>query len=178
VRKNGSGGGWRDFVPEKIKSQLPNSKGYLAVRLCKNGRVKTFRVHSLVLLAFIGPRQDWQEARHFPDRDPTNNRLSNLSWSTHVENMRDLDIHGTARGRFSLRNRFAPKGEKNGNAELNKIEAWSVWRFAQIEGLVDRKIGEWFGISQSLVGQIKRREKWRHLEFTLECAPEDTTIAA
>src|ERR1044072_2552805 len=45
-------------------------------------KVITRSVHSLVLEAFVGPRPVGAVGRHFPDRNPSNCRLDNLSWST------------------------------------------------------------------------------------------------
>ena len=65
----------------------PNNAGpYPMVRLCRDAKKKNARVHTLVLNAFVGPRPDDMEARHFPDRDRSNNKLSNLRWGTKVEN--------------------------------------------------------------------------------------------
>lgn len=58
--------------------------GYRAVTV--SGR--TQRVHVLVLLAHAGPRPDGMEGCH-ADGDPTNNRLENLSWDTHLANVHD-----------------------------------------------------------------------------------------
>lgn len=56
-----------------------------------------YLVHRLVLEAFVGPCPPGMECRHFPDRDPTNNRLDNLSWATRKQNMEDKASHGTNR---------------------------------------------------------------------------------
>ena len=42
----------------------------------------TEAVHRLVLEAFVGPCPEGMCCRHFPDRDPSNNKLENLSWGT------------------------------------------------------------------------------------------------
>ncbi|MGH3845534.1 MAG: HNH endonuclease [Pseudonocardiaceae bacterium] len=51
-------------------------------------------VHHLVLTAFVEPRPPGKEGRHL-DRNPGNNHLSNLRWSTHSENQLDQIRHGT-----------------------------------------------------------------------------------
>lgn len=55
---------------------------------------KARRVHQLVALAFLGPRPEGMEVRHL-DGDMTNNRLSNLAYGTHAENIADQVRHGT-----------------------------------------------------------------------------------
>lgn len=74
--------------------------GYQTACLYADGKQSTERIHSLVLLAFVGPCPSGMQCRHFPDRDRGNNALANLSWGTPLENMADRDAHGTTvRGR-------------------------------------------------------------------------------
>lgn len=68
--------------------------GYARTSLSGHGQPRSARVHQLVLEAFVGPPGPGQEARHL-DGDKANNRLSNLAWGTHTENMRDAIRHGT-----------------------------------------------------------------------------------
>lgn len=60
-----------------------------------DGKARSYYVHRLVLEAFVGPCPEGMEARHFPDRDPTNNCVWNLGWGTHTQNMADREQHGT-----------------------------------------------------------------------------------
>lgn len=69
--------------------------GYHVVGLWRDNKIKNRKVSCLVLEAFVGPRPPGLVARHFPDRDPTNNQLSNLSWATAAQNGRDRRGHGT-----------------------------------------------------------------------------------
>lgn len=71
-------------------------KGYQWMRLIKNGKYSgTWQVHRMVLEAFVGPCPDGMECRHFPDNNPSNNRLDNLSWATHYDNIQDRYFHNT-----------------------------------------------------------------------------------
>lgn len=80
-----------------LKSHAGNKYGHRYVGLWK-GTKKDLLVHRLVLEAFVGPCPPGMECRHFPDRDPANNRLDNLRWGTHRENEGDKEVHGTRRG--------------------------------------------------------------------------------
>ena len=53
----------------------------------------TVKVHTLVLIAFVGPRPDGLMCCH-NDGDPTNNHLDNLRWDTGSANMQDMIRHG------------------------------------------------------------------------------------
>ena len=91
-----------------IMKLSPDKRGRLEVRLTKDGKGKTRRVHQLVMEAFAGPPEPGQEVRHL-DGNPANNRWApgsteeetrtaggNLFYGTHAENMRDMAEHGTS----------------------------------------------------------------------------------
>jgi hypothetical protein len=80
---------WRQMKVSVHKNRTPG-RAYRFVNLTppEGGRYKTFRVHRLVLLAFVGPCPEGMESRHL-DGDPGNNRLDNLAWGTPEENRED-----------------------------------------------------------------------------------------
>lgn len=67
------------------------------MKLDENGkRAKTIkRVSRLILETFVGPCPPGMEACHGPDPDRSNNRLDNLKWDTHANNMKDCLDRGT-----------------------------------------------------------------------------------
>ena len=79
-----------------LKTKWVGRAKYVGVSLSKNGQVATRTVHSLVALAFIGPRPEGMEVNH-KDCDKQNNALNNLEYLTHGENQR----HAAQRGRMS-----------------------------------------------------------------------------
>ena len=68
----------------KLKSGL-NSTGYLTVSLCKNNKVKTFKVHRIIADAFISNPEAKPQVNHI-NGVKTDNRASNLEWCTSKEN--------------------------------------------------------------------------------------------
>lgn len=71
--------------------------GYLKVNLRKSsgGFARNSRVHALILAAFgVSKPTTKHEIRH-EDRNPTNNRLDNLSWGTRKDNAQDAVRHGS-----------------------------------------------------------------------------------
>lgn len=66
----------------------PNIKhdGYMFVILCKNGKVKPFRVHRLVAQAFIPNPDNLPEVNH-KDENKVNNTVENLEWCTSSYNI-------------------------------------------------------------------------------------------
>lgn len=75
-----------------ILSPAPNEKGYMYVVLCKNNKMKSFRVHRLVAKTFLGDFKG-MEINHI-DGNKKNNELSNLEYCTHKENMSHAILHG------------------------------------------------------------------------------------
>lgn len=100
-------------------------------------------VHHLVLEAFVGPKVGNMECRHL-DSDPLNNRLTNLAWGTHSENVGDQIARGTD-----------TRGERNGNASLSKVQAEAIRQrlSAGERGVV---LADEFSVSQATICRIKK----------------------
>lgn len=80
---------------KNILAAAPNEKGYMYVVLCKNNRMKSYRVHRLVMTAFIGNVKN-MDVNHI-DGDKKNNALSNLEYLTHYDNMQHAKLSGLIR---------------------------------------------------------------------------------
>lgn len=69
-------------------------QAYLLVNLVNaEGKSVSVRVHRAVALAFLGERPAGAEVRHL-DGDAHNNRVENLAWGSHAENVQDTVRHG------------------------------------------------------------------------------------
>ena len=66
---------------EKIMKSLVDKDGYLFVCLCKNRKVKPFKVHRLVAQAFISNPNNYPCVNH-KDENKQNNCVSNLEFCT------------------------------------------------------------------------------------------------
>ena len=69
-----------------LKGAMTNS-GYMLVTLSQKGKIKSFSIHRLVMETF-NPRPDMKtlDVNHI-DWNKTNNRLENLEWTTHKDNL-------------------------------------------------------------------------------------------
>ena len=70
---------------DKILFQYESKSGYLYVTLCKEGKLKSFRVHRLVANAFIPNPNNFKCVNH-KDECKTNNCVDNLEWCDHKYN--------------------------------------------------------------------------------------------
>lgn len=148
---NGKPGGvwkWRQLTPQ------PNGPlGHLFIYLHIDGKPHHRYVHRLVLEAFVGECPKGMQCRHFPDRNPRNNRLENLSWSTAKRNQADRVEHGTD---------F--RGEKSPNAKLTKAKVRAIRAMCRRLGRgSQRRVAAKFGIAQPYVSKIVRYQRWAHV---------------
>ena len=70
---------------ERILSSVDDGKGYRAIKLCKNGKIKRFFIHRLVAMAFIPNPESLPYINH-KDENPSNNFVDNLEWCTQKYN--------------------------------------------------------------------------------------------
>jgi len=127
--------------------------GYLGVRLHWGGACHDRYVHRLVLQEFVGPCPDGMECRHL-DGDPQNNRLGNLAWGTHQENMDDKKRHGT--------HGTQPRGESHYASTLSESDVLEIFSRPKIKG-VCQSLAQEFGVSRHTVRGIRNGRVWSHL---------------
>ncbi len=152
------GTGNKGFVcvlSNKWKQLKPGKSGkykHMTVSLRKDGKMRSFYVHRLVLEAFVGPCPGGMECRHL-DGDTSNNYLTNLCWGTCQENQMDRVRHGT-----SNRGERCAASKLTTEKVLKIRELWATGKYTQ------RQIAGMFGMKrQSLISQIVRRVTWRHI---------------
>jgi DNA-binding XRE family transcriptional regulator len=137
VRRNG-----------RILKMLTSKTGHLSVTLSKAGcRKRQVNVHRLVLIAFVGQPPSGTEARHYPDRSPSNNRLDNLSWATRAVNVRDRIGHETDN-----------TGERHGMSKLT----WENVRAIR-EGFYtsQKEAAQALGVDQATISLVMTGKRWR-----------------
>ena len=80
--------------PYAKKLRVYTDGNYPKVYLYSNGTRRTLMVHTLLMLAWRGPRPEGMVIRHL-DGNPLNYDLSNLAYGTYQENESDKKAHGT-----------------------------------------------------------------------------------
>jgi hypothetical protein len=108
-------------------------------------------VHRLVLETFVGPQPDGCEAAHW-NGVHADNRLSNLRWASHVENMCDMGRHGRT-----------SRGQRMWITKLTEQEVRTIRSLAD-DGVSVQQLMSRFGMSDGAIRSILRRRSWAWLE--------------
>lgn len=124
-----------------------STKGYLDVKLSKDGIITSFRIHRLVLLTFIG--YDDRTVNH-KNNIKWDNRLVNLEYMTQKEN----NHHAIANG-------FTTKGAKNGRAKLSKEDVNYIRELYSTEYFTIQVISNIYSVSWSTIQKITNNINWR-----------------
>ena len=74
------------IIRERLMKPAHGTRSYNCVRLRKDGKTITRRVHRMVAEAFIPNPNNLPEVNH-KDDNKYNNRVDNLEWCTHKQNM-------------------------------------------------------------------------------------------
>lgn len=142
----------RNQITRKVKGKvLTNCKmksGYLFVNLCKEKKHCIKYIHSLVLLAFVGPKPDDMECCHY-DGTSDNNKLENIRYGTHKENMVDDEIR--------------IKG-KTFNQKLFEEDVLLIKK-KMFNGEYIENIAKTHNLSEGYLRQIKRNDSWKNVPW-------------
>jgi hypothetical protein len=136
--------------PRILKPQRDKQTSYVGVALCVEGVQASYRIHVLVLEAFVGPRPAGQQTRHL-DGVRTNNRLTNLAWGTPKQNSDDVDRHGTR----SI-------GSHRYNAKLQASDIPGI-RTARAAGVPFKLIAAQYGVTKNAICQVVSGRTWTHV---------------
>lgn len=141
----------------KLKPWL-GTTGYWWVALRRDGKTTNIRVHTLMLITFVGPCPKGMECCH-EDGNRLNNKKGNLRWDTRANNIADRARHGTN-----------PCGEKNGSARLTTKQIEEIIAaYAVTENRPSQyKLASIYGISQGAISNIVRGKRWKHLRQRAE----------
>lgn len=132
--------------------QQRDKDGYYIVALYRlDGTVRVFRISHLVLTAFVGPCPPGMEACH-DDGNNADNRLGNLRWDTHGNNIRDKKRHGTE-----------VQGERHYHARLTS-NAVSEIRLDYARGVMAKTLAAQHGVKTGTIYDIVYRRSWKHLD--------------
>lgn len=128
----------------KLLKGCNDKDGYRQISLSKNNKKKTLKVHRLVLSVFIGSSELCVNHKNGIKDD---NRLENLEYCTHSENM----IHAIKMG-------LAKPFKK-----INENNVIEIMKLLKESSLTQKEIGKKFNITLSQVSLIKLGKTWKKL---------------
>jgi hypothetical protein len=142
----------------QLRKISTNKQGYQSVWLHSVGVCggTSCKIHHLVLLAFgVARPSDRHEANH-KNGKRNDNRLCNLEWVSHSENMRHS---------YRSNGRVPNHGTRSGNAKVTDDQVCDI-RKMRAEGHTLISIANKYGIGRANVGHICLGRTWKHLPLS------------
>lgn len=141
----------------RILNQTDHKQGYKAISLNAAGVPRTFLVHRLVAMAFLGPIPDTLDVNHI-DGDKKNNAVANLEYMTRQQNL----AHAV---RIGLVDNF---GENNPTSKLTtkqvaEIRANYSHGGYRVGGKGYKALAAEYGVSWELIRSIIKGRVWQSL---------------
>jgi hypothetical protein len=152
IQATRGGGTAPHTYPGTIMGQHIGTAGYLDVTLCRSSRHKTWRVHTVVAEAFLGPRPEGLWILHGP-LGPLVNTVANLRYGTPAENSADEIRDGTRR-----------RGSRMAAAKLTEDLVLEARRRRSADGIPIKLLAAEYGVSESCMFQVLTGLTWRHVE--------------
>lgn len=122
-----------------------SARRYLFVGLSKYNKTRQLRIHRLVLLAFRGEAPEGHECCHTNGK-PHDNRLVNLRWDLHTNNLKDRDKHGKWKDSIKAR-KYRLNWQKVGDIRASTK--------------TQEKLSVEYEVSLSCISDIKRFKTWK-----------------
>ena len=132
-----------------------NRQGYLYVELYESFYSRILAVHRLVLRTYTGPCPAGMEACH-NNGIKIDNCFENLRWDTKSNNQFDAIRHGTA-------SCLQQNGENNPGCKLTGEQVKLIFHAYHDGAYTQQELADYFRINRATVGQIVRKETWKHL---------------
>ena len=137
----------RHFQSVMLKPRL--KRGYPVVVIRDAGATKNASVHRLVATAFLPNPENKPQVNH-KNGIPTDNRVSNLEWCTAAENTQHSYSTGLQQPK---------RGVHNHQSKLTDAHVAAI----RADTRSQRKIAADYGVTQSVVSDIKRGKLWAHI---------------
>lgn len=140
--------------PKILKPSNNKRWGYLYITLRKNGKIKSLKIHHLVLYAFVGPKPSKKHTASHEDGNRKNNILDNLKWRTYKDNNLLKKKHGTWQ-----------TGESHGSSVLKLKDVIKIKELYKTGKYTHRSLAPLFSVSKSAITHILCGTTWKFTEI-------------
>ena len=156
--------------------------GYLNINLYKNGNKHPNQIHRLVMETFDSINNIFKLEINHINGIKTDNRLENLEWCTHSENIK----HAYKIGLMNMKGENNPSfgklqsedskrkkseklkgiyvGEKSCKSKLKNKDIVKIRKYLDDGKLTQKDIGYKFGVSNTVISRIKTGVLWSHIK--------------
>lgn len=132
-----------------------DGKWYISVAIGKKHR-KGYKIHRLMAQAFIPNPKNLPEVNH-KNGDKTDNRLENLEWCTHQENIDHSWVVSPHRKHKPL------KGTSNPNHKLSEVQVREI-RKRHANGECLLRMEKEYPVTRTMLRFIVQRKSWKHIK--------------
>lgn len=153
----------RILKPKMSRSEIAIGRPRHRVVLACNGHLRTVLVHRLVMAAFVGPCPDGMEVCH-NNGNSTDNRLDNLRYDTHLNNLADRELHGTMirgdRHPARIDPSYFARGSEHPSSKFTDEDVI----FIRTSTLSRKDLASMFSVHVGTISCIRSGKEWKHVE--------------
>jgi len=157
---------FKQYKDGKILKQNTDNKGYLYVRLYKNKKYKSKRIHLLLYESFC-EKLNGNECIHHSDKNSMNNSYDNLQKMTRSEhiilhNKNNKNMFGKKLSKETKRKMSeSKKGEKHPRSKFKNSDIIYIRKLLFEENLTLSKIAKIYNVSPMTISLIKNNKRWK-----------------
>ena len=139
------------FRNDKKLKPLATNRGYVRVGIYENKIYKRYSIHRLVAEVYLPNPNNLPEVAH-DNHIKTDNRVSNLKWSNHSDNMKENYKSGGVK---------PSKGEEHGQSKLTNDNVLFIRQNTNKYSM--RKLAKMFNVSYGTIYPIIHNKTWKHI---------------
>ena len=145
---------YRDYQSKILNPSL-DKDGYLRTALTKEGKKYMKPIHRLVALNFITNTNKKPCVNH-KNGIKTDNRIENLEWCTHSENVK----HAYASG---LKKKSSYCGEGNSSSKVTEEQVIAMREEFKQGNISYKELAIKYGVKQNTIGYIITKKTWKYV---------------